>query len=188
MKIVAVGRNYVAHAKELGNAVPTQPVLFLKPPSSLLHVGMGSILLPAGAEVHHEVSLPPPTWARLTGLQVELAVEIGRGGRRIAAADALQHVRGYRVALDMTARNWQDAAKKAGLPWDRAKGPDTFCPVGPLVPRGSWVGGWRKCCTEPHRTGRPAAAARAPVLPGGRRTAPARLHGQHDLGRPRAHR
>lgn len=77
------------------------------------------IEIPPGCkELHHEV---------------ELAVIIGKTGKDIAATDAMSHVRGYTVALDMTARDWQDEAKKKGLPWDAAKGFDTSCALGTFV-------------------------------------------------------
>ncbi len=124
--IFAIGRNYVAHAKELGNPVPKEIVILTKPVCSLLPVSLGRpIVIPPGAEVHHEL---------------ELGVIIGKRGKHIAREEALDHVAGYCLALDMTARNWQSDAKKQGLPWTRAKGPDTFCPVGEFLPRDSIQG------------------------------------------------
>ncbi|KAI8606462.1 hypothetical protein EDD21DRAFT_330821 [Dissophora ornata] len=117
-KIVAIGRNFSEHAKELGNAVPKAPFFFLKPTSSYIANGE-SIEVPEGCEVHHEV---------------ELGVVIGKGGRDIPASEASKHVAGYTLALDMTARNLQDIAKKSGLPWSTAKGYDTFTPIGELIP------------------------------------------------------
>ncbi|KAF9581985.1 hypothetical protein BGW38_000808 [Lunasporangiospora selenospora] len=116
-KIVAIGRNFSEHAKELGNAVPKAPFFFLKPTSSYIVNGQ-NIEVPKGCEVHHEV---------------ELGVVIGKDGRDIAAKDADQYIAGYTLALDMTARNLQDAAKKAGLPWSAAKGFDTFTPIGDFI-------------------------------------------------------
>ncbi|KAI5013543.1 hypothetical protein ZWY2020_036020 [Hordeum vulgare] len=114
-KIVGVGRNYVAHAKELGNPVPKEPVLFLKPTSSFLHAGVATaaIEVPEPLEsLHHEV---------------ELAVVISRRARM---SPGLRHGfrRGYALAspLDMTARDLQSVAKSAGLPWTLAKAQDTF--------------------------------------------------------------
>jgi acylpyruvate hydrolase len=120
MKILGIGRNYAAHARELGNKVHTDPkemVIFLKPASSLLRQG-SPIVIPRGAEVHHEV---------------ELGVYIGTTGKNIRKEDAMSYVSGYCLALDMTARNWQNDAKKNGTPWLRAKGPDTFCPVSETI-------------------------------------------------------
>ncbi|KAM3707775.1 hypothetical protein ACJW30_02G049600 [Castanea mollissima] len=119
-KIVAVGRNYVAHAKELGNAVPKEPVLFLKPTSSYLGVG-GTIEIPHPLEsLHHEV---------------ELAVVVGKKARDVPEASAMDYVAGYALALDMTAREIQASAKSAGLPWTVAKGQDTFTPIGSVLPK-----------------------------------------------------
>jgi 2-keto-4-pentenoate hydratase/2-oxohepta-3-ene-1,7-dioic acid hydratase in catechol pathway len=116
-KILCVGRNYAAHAKELGNAVPRLPLWFMKPTSALLGPG-GSVLLPPESErVEHEG---------------ELGVVIGRRARRISEQAALEHVFGYTIACDVTARDLQ---KNDGQ-WTRAKGFDTFCPVGPLVVSG----------------------------------------------------
>ncbi|KAJ1865232.1 hypothetical protein LPJ73_000072 [Coemansia sp. RSA 2703] len=117
-KIVAIGRNFSEHAKELGNAVPTAPFFFLKPTSSYV-LSPGKIEIPQGCVVHHEV---------------ELGVVIGKTGRNISAANAADHIAGYALALDLTARNLQDEAKKKGLPWSAAKGFDTFTPVGQFIP------------------------------------------------------
>lgn len=116
-KLVCVGRNYRAHAQELGNEVPKEPLLFFKPPSSLLAPG-GTLLLPPESErVEHEG---------------ELTIVIGRRGRRIARERALDHVFGYTIACDVTARDLQ---KKDGQ-WTRAKGFDGFCPLGPEIVTG----------------------------------------------------
>ncbi|XP_057957886.1 probable acylpyruvase FAHD1, mitochondrial [Malania oleifera] len=119
-KIVAVGRNYAAHAKELGNAVPKEPVLFLKPTSSYLANG-GTI------EVPHP-------WESLDH-EVELAVVISQKARDVPEASAMDYVGGYAVALDMTAREIQSSAKAAGLPWTVAKGQDTFTPISSVLPK-----------------------------------------------------
>ncbi|KAJ1721650.1 hypothetical protein LPJ61_006015, partial [Coemansia biformis] len=107
------------HANELGNAVPTAPFFFLKPVSSYV-ASPGVIEIPPGCVVHHEV---------------ELGVVIGKAGRCITAANAMDHVAGYALGLDLTARNLQDEAKKKGLPWSAAKGFDTFTPIGPFIPK-----------------------------------------------------
>jgi 2-keto-4-pentenoate hydratase/2-oxohepta-3-ene-1,7-dioic acid hydratase in catechol pathway len=113
-KIVAVGRNYAAHAKELGNEVPAEPLLFLKPPSALLGPGRVVLLPPESARVEHEA---------------ELAVVIGKRAKNVAKGDALAHVFGYTCACDVTARDLQ----KKDVQFTRAKGFDTFCPVGPWI-------------------------------------------------------
>ncbi|WVQ98178.1 hypothetical protein IAU59_005300 [Kwoniella sp. CBS 9459] len=119
-KIVAIGRNYADHAKELGNAVPKEPFFFLKPTSSFISPGEGPVEIPKGVDLHHEV---------------ELGVVIGKTGRDIAQSDSDSYIAGYTLAVDMTARNIQNAVKKKGLPWSAAKGFDTFCPVGPFIPK-----------------------------------------------------
>jgi len=118
-KIVAIGRNYVAHAKELNHAVPKEPFFFLKPTSSYLPSG-GKLEIPAGIVTHHEV---------------ELGVVIGKDGRDISQANADVHIAGYTLAVDMTARNLQDKVRKEGLPWSAAKGFDTFTPVSEFIPK-----------------------------------------------------
>ncbi len=113
-KIVCVGRNYIAHAQELGNEVPTEPLLFLKPPSAVIGPGAAIEILPEMGRVDHEA---------------ELAVVIGRRGRFISAAEAQHYVLGYTCANDVSDRDFQ---KKDGQ-WTRAKGFDTFCSVGPWI-------------------------------------------------------
>lgn len=114
-KIVCVGRNYRDHAKELGNEVPTEPLLFFKPPSSLL-AHKGTVLMPPQAE--------------RVDFEGELAMVIGKRASKLrAGADWRSYVRGYTIANDVTARDLQ---KKDGQ-WTRAKGFDTFCAVGPVV-------------------------------------------------------
>lgn len=120
-KIVCLGRNYAEHIRELGNAVPDRPVIFLKPSSSMVGHG-GTVVVPAySRQCHHEV---------------ELAVLIGRAGKAIAEEEAMAHVAGYGVAIDMTLRDVQDELKKKGLPWEIAKGFDTSCPLSDFVPAG----------------------------------------------------
>jgi len=114
-KIVCVGRNYREHAKELGNEVPQEPLLFFKPRSALLG--------------HEGIVLMPPQAERVD-FEGELALVIGKHAGRLAAdADWRSYIRGYTIANDVTARDLQ---KKDGQ-WTRAKGFDTFCPVGPVV-------------------------------------------------------
>ncbi len=113
-KIVCVGRNYVAHARELGNDVPRRPLLFLKPPSAIVADGDAIVLPPDSERVEHEG---------------EIAVVIGRRARAVAEADALDHVAGYAPLNDVTARDLQRSDEQ----WTRAKGFDTFCPLGPVI-------------------------------------------------------
>jgi 2-keto-4-pentenoate hydratase/2-oxohepta-3-ene-1,7-dioic acid hydratase in catechol pathway len=113
---VAVGRNYVAHANELGNAVPKQPLLFLKPPSSVIGDGDAIVLPPESIQVEHEG---------------EIGVVIGRRLRRASQAGVAGAIAGITCVNDVTARDLQ----KSDEQWTRAKGFDTFCPIGPrLVP------------------------------------------------------
>ncbi|MHC1710381.1 MAG: fumarylacetoacetate hydrolase family protein [Methanomassiliicoccales archaeon] len=118
-KIVCVGQNYREHIREMRSDEPAEPVLFLKPSTSLISDGE-AILIPEGiGMVHHEV---------------ELALIIGKGGRDIPEGDALSYVSHVAVFNDVTARDLQTAARKAGLPWALAKGMDTFAPLGARVP------------------------------------------------------
>ncbi|KAI9348196.1 hypothetical protein BDR26DRAFT_854176 [Obelidium mucronatum] len=118
-KIIAIGRNYAEHAKELGNAVPSTPFFFLKPTSSFLTPN-GAIEIPRGSNVHHEI---------------ELGLVIGQPGRDIPASAAWNHIGGYALAIDCTARDLQEKAKKEGKPWSTAKGFDTFTPIGEFIPK-----------------------------------------------------
>ena len=118
-KIFCIGRNYADHAKEMKAAVPEQPVFFLKPPTAVIGDG-GTISIPKiSNEMHHEV---------------EMTVLIGRGGKNIQRGNALNHVSGYGVGLDMTLRDVQNDAKKKGLPWTLAKGFDTSAPLSQFIP------------------------------------------------------
>jgi 2-keto-4-pentenoate hydratase/2-oxohepta-3-ene-1,7-dioic acid hydratase in catechol pathway len=113
-KIVAVARNNPAHAAELGNEVPTHPMLFFKPATSVIGPG-DPIPIPEGSDrVDHEA---------------ELAAVIGRLCRRVTEEDAPKYVLGYTCANDVTARDWQQADGQ----WARAKGSDGFCPLGPWI-------------------------------------------------------
>lgn len=114
-KIVCVGRNYREHAAELGNQVPAEPLLFFKPPSSLLKPGGTIVLPPASSRVDHEG---------------EIALVMGQRASKLRADfNPRAMIRGYTLANDVTARDLQ---KKDGQ-WTRAKGFDTFCPAGPWV-------------------------------------------------------
>ena len=113
-KIVAVGKNYAEHAAELDSDVPERPLLFLKPPTAVIGP-LQPIRLPTDSdEVHHEA---------------ELAVVIGRVTRDVAVEDVGPHILGYTAANDVTARDLQ----RLDGQWTRAKGFDTFCPLGPVI-------------------------------------------------------
>lgn len=115
-KIVCVGRNYSEHAKELGNAVPSQPLLFLKPPSAVIRSGEAIVSPVLTKQLEHEG---------------EIGVVIGSPLRRASEAQALAAIRGIVALNDVTARDLQ----KSDPQWTRGKGFDTFCPIGP-----EWVG------------------------------------------------
>ncbi|MDA0329825.1 MAG: fumarylacetoacetate hydrolase family protein [Gemmatimonadetes bacterium] len=114
-KIVCVGRNYAKHAAELGNDVPVEPLIFLKPPSSLVFEG-DDIVLPQGAG--------------RVDFEGEIGVIIGRRARNVAAADAWDCVEALIAVNDVTARDLQ----RTDGQWTRAKGFDSFCPVGTPIP------------------------------------------------------
>lgn len=116
-KIVCVGRNYRAHANELGNEVPQEPLLFFKPPSSV---------------IGPDESIELPTISNRVDHEAELGVVIGSRARNVSRERALAHVFGYVPLNDVTARDLQ---KKDGQ-WARAKGFDTFCPTGPFIVSG----------------------------------------------------
>jgi 2-keto-4-pentenoate hydratase/2-oxohepta-3-ene-1,7-dioic acid hydratase in catechol pathway len=116
-KIVCVGRNYAAHAAEHGAEVPSEPILFLKPPSSLLGDREPIVIPPQSSQVEHEG---------------EIGVIIGRSARRVDEGDAWNHVAAIVPLNDVTARDLQNTDSQ----WTRAKGFDTFCPVGRPVSAG----------------------------------------------------
>ncbi len=120
--IFCIGRNYSEHAKELKNEVPDRPMVFLKPVSSIIFDGGSIILPPQSREVHHEV---------------ELVAAIAKGGKNIPEENALQHIAGYGIGIDVTARDLQQEAKKRSHPWTVAKGFDTFAPISSFIPADS---------------------------------------------------
>lgn len=114
-KIVCVGRNYLEHARELGNSVPERPLLFFKPPSSIVDHGDPIVLPPESSQVEHEG---------------EIAVVIGARARHVTVERAMRYVAAFAPLNDVTARDLQ----KTDGQWTRAKGFDTFCPIGTFVP------------------------------------------------------
>lgn len=118
-KIVCLLRSYRAHAEEMGSSVPEKPEFFLKPRSAIIHDGGEIVIPPESSDVHHEV---------------ELALIIGKAGARIPVGNAMGHILGYAVMIDVTARDLQAKAKKVGKPWTAAKGYDTFAPISEAVP------------------------------------------------------
>jgi fumarylpyruvate hydrolase len=119
-RIYCVGRNYADHVREMGSP-PTPPVFFAKPADALVANGAPIPYPPRTTNLHHEI---------------ELVVAIGRAGRGIPAANALEHVFGYAAGNDLTRRDLQSAAKQGGLPWDSGKGFDHSAPVAAIRPAG----------------------------------------------------
>ena len=120
-KILGIGRNYEAHAKELKHDIPSEPLFFAKSPSALVP-HLADIVIPQWLDghVHHEA---------------ELAVIIGKQGKDIPEDEAMSHVAGYSILNDVTARTMQKEDQQQNRPWFRSKNLDTFCPMGPyLVP------------------------------------------------------
>ena len=115
MKIVCIGRNYADHARELGNAVPSEPLFFLKPDTAVLRA-------------HHPFYLPD--WTQEVHHEIELVVRIDKLGKAIAPEFAHRYYSRVTVGIDFTARDIQDACKKAGAPWEKAKAFDGSAVVG----------------------------------------------------------
>ena len=113
-KIIGVGRNYRAHAEEMGNEIPEAPLLFFKPSSALIASGQPIELLTTGRRIDYEG---------------ELVVVVGRRARKISAQDAWSYIAGYTLGNDVSDRIWQ----KEDRQWTRAKGADTFAPLGPWI-------------------------------------------------------
>ena len=120
-RIYCVGRNYVEHAIEMGHSGREAPFFFMKPADAVLPIAEGTV-----GQMHY------PTLTKSLHHEMELVVAIGKGGRDIPAAQAMQHVWGYAVGLDMTRRDLQADAKKLGRPWCIGKGFDESAPIGPI--------------------------------------------------------
>jgi fumarylpyruvate hydrolase len=122
-RIYCVGRNYEEHAKEMGFTGREPPFFFMKPADAIVNVAEGTVgeipYAPGTSNLHYEI---------------ELVAAIGIGGANIKAADAMKHVWGYAVGLDMTRRDLQGVAKKEGRPWEIGKAFDQSAPIGPIVP------------------------------------------------------
>lgn len=122
--IICLVRTYRDHALELNNAIPEDPIVFLKPPSCLImekDIGKNQIEVPPTCtNLHHEI---------------ELGLIIGKEGRDIPVEQAMDYISGYFLGLDMTAREIQGEAKSKGLPWSISKGYDTFGPISPPIPK-----------------------------------------------------
>ncbi|WP_126970591.1 fumarylacetoacetate hydrolase family protein [Gynurincola endophyticus] len=119
MKIFCVGRNYVAHAKELGNEVPTEPVIFMKPKSALLQAHTPFYYPEFTNELHYEC---------------ELVLRISKNGKYIQEKTASRYYDAVTVGIDFTARDVQDELKQKGLPWEKAKAWDNSAAIGKWIP------------------------------------------------------
>ena len=122
-RIYCVGRNYEDHAKEMGFTGREPPFFFMKPNDAVLVVPHGTV-----------GDMPYPSQTQNLHHEIELVVAIGKGGNNISAADALSHIYGYAVGLDMTRRDLQNDMKKQGRPWCIGKGFEHSAPIGPITP------------------------------------------------------
>jgi len=122
-RVYCVGRNYEDHAKEMGFTGREPPFFFLKPTDALVVVNVGET-----------GTLPYPSLTHNFHHEIELVVAIGKGGKNIQAADAMAHVYGYAVGLDMTRRDLQNDMKKQSRPWCIGKAFDASAPIGPITP------------------------------------------------------
>ena len=124
-KVVCVGSNYARHIQEMGSATPDEPVLFIKPETALCDIRQPLVLPQGLGSVHHEV---------------ELAILIGGTLRQATEEHVQKAIAGYGLALDLTLRDVQGKMKKAGQPWEKAKGFDNSCPISGFIPAESFEG------------------------------------------------
>jgi fumarylpyruvate hydrolase len=122
-RVYCVGRNYEDHAKEMGFTGREPPFFFMKPANAIVVVNAGET-----------ATVPYPSLTKNYHHEIELVACIGTGGKNIKAADAMQHIFGYAVGLDMTRRDLQGEMKKAGRPWCIGKAFDHSAPIGPITP------------------------------------------------------
>ncbi|MBK9479901.1 MAG: fumarylacetoacetate hydrolase family protein [Bacteroidetes bacterium] len=118
MKIICIGRNYGAHAKELKNEIPEEPVFFLKPDTALLKDGQAFYLPDFSKDIHHEI---------------ELVLQICKNGKNISEKFAAGYYEKIAVGIDFTARDIQQQCKEKGLPWEKAKAFDNSAPIGEFI-------------------------------------------------------
>jgi 2-keto-4-pentenoate hydratase/2-oxohepta-3-ene-1,7-dioic acid hydratase in catechol pathway len=123
MKIIAIGRNYADHAKELNNPLPSAPVVFMKPDTALLREGRPFYHPEFSNDIHHEV---------------ELVIKIGKEGKHIQEKFALNYIESIGIGIDFTARDIQEQCKSKGLPWEIAKAFDHSAPIGIFKPLGDY--------------------------------------------------
>lgn len=119
MKIIAIGRNYTDHAKELNNPVPTEPVVFMKPDTALLKENKAFYLPDFSNDIQHEI---------------EVVIKIGKEGKNIAEKFASKYYEELSLGIDFTARDLQQRCKEKGLPWEIAKSFDHSSPIGKFIP------------------------------------------------------
>ncbi len=119
MKIICIGRNYADHAKELGNEVPTEPVIFMKPDSAVFRQRDAFYI---------------PDWTNDVHYEAEIVVRINRLGKKIEAKFASKYYAEFTVGIDFTARDVQQKLKSKGLPWEKAKGFDQSAVLGDFLP------------------------------------------------------
>lgn len=124
MKILAIGRNYGEHAKELGNAVPTEPIVFMKPDTALVKGNKPFFYPDFSQDIHHEL---------------EIVIKICRVGKNIAENFANRYYEELTVGIDFTARDIQNKSKEKGHPWETAKAFDNSAPVGIFVPKSDYA-------------------------------------------------
>ncbi len=117
-KVICLARTYRKHAEEMKSELPSEPILFLKPPSAIIYSSDTIVIPEISKEVHYEG---------------ELAVIIGKGGKNISEEEVYSHIFGYSAFLDITARDLQSHAKSKGGPWSISKGFDTFAPISEVV-------------------------------------------------------
>lgn len=120
MKIIGIGRNYGEHARELNNAVPTEPIIFMKPDTALVKGNKPFFYPDFSSDVHHEL---------------EIVIKIGRVGKNIPESFASRYFDELTVGIDFTARDIQQRSKEKGLPWETAKAFDNSAPVGVFMPK-----------------------------------------------------
>ena len=120
MKIICIGRNYAAHAIELGNPVPKEPVIFIKPDSAIIRNNQPFFVPNFSQDIHHEV---------------ELVLKIKKTGKNISEKHANKYYDHIGIGIDFTARDLQSKFKKKGLPWEKAKGFDGAAPLGKFKPK-----------------------------------------------------
>jgi acylpyruvate hydrolase len=118
MKLICIGRNYAEHAKELNNAIPSEPVFFLKPDTSVLKNGSTFYLPEFSSDIHHEL---------------EIVVKIAKAGKNIEQAFAHKYYEEIGLGIDFTARDIQQKCKEKGLPWEKAKAFDGSAPIGDFI-------------------------------------------------------